>query len=185
MGNGHQGKRRIKPTEIPHLYRVHYSEEDQIGYLVRLNRARKKIEELFSFSKYPNQRTCFQAARNRAREVTKLYPRLTRREYAQIRRSDFQNSEIGVRKLTKTVKGHKYEFWEASWSPCVGMVKKKRFSIHKYGDEEAHKQARVARAEGLLAMSSREREKQNHRHHHSHPHRQRSHHKPESESGEK
>jgi len=81
-----------------------------------------------------------------------LYPRLTRREYAQIRRSNFKNNEVGVRKVTKTIKDSQYDFWEASWSPCVGVVKKKRFSVHKYGDEEARKLARVARAEGLIAM---------------------------------
>jgi hypothetical protein len=153
---GRTGKPGIKPTEIPHLYRVHYSEADQIGYLVRLHRSRGHVEELFSFSDYPTRRACFRAAEKRAREVEQLYPRLTRMEYAQIHRSNFKNGEVGVRKVTKTVKNSPYDFWEASWSPSVGVVKKKRFSVHKYGDEEAHKLAREARADGLLSLSRRE-----------------------------
>lgn len=162
-------KHGIKPTPIPHLYHVNYPGEDQVGFLVKLHRARGKKDELFSFSKYPTKRACFMAAKKRALEMEKLFPRLTRKEYAQIRRSNFKNAEVGVRKLTKKIKNSEYEFWEASWSPCVGVVKKKRFSVHKFGDEEAHKQARVARAEGLLSMSPR---KQEHHLHHRRSRRQ-------------
>ena len=170
------GKNGIKPTRIPHLYQVNYPEEGQVGFLVKVHRALGKKDELFSFSKYPDERTCFMAAKKRARKLEILYPRLTRREYAQIRRSNFKNNEVGVRKLTQSIKGRQYEFWEASWSPRVGAVKKKRFSVHKYGDEEAHKLARQARAEGLLSMSPRKHE---HRHHHNQSRRH-----DEGESGE-
>lgn len=158
------GKHGIKPTKIPHLYHVNYPREGQVGYLVKLYRKKGDVDELFSFSKYPTKQACFKAAKKRAREVEKLYPRLTRREYAQIRRSNFKNSEVGIRKLTKSNKGFQYEFWQASWSPRVGVVKKKLFSVHKFGDEEAHKLARIARAEGLLAMKPRKSNKPEHDH---------------------
>ena len=142
----------IKSTDISHLFHVNYPKQGQIGFLVKVQRARRKIYEVFNFAQFPDENACFEAAKKRALEVDQLFPRLTRKEYAQIKRSNFKNEEVGVRKLIKKSKGIEYEFWEASWSPHVGRVKKKRFSVKKYGEEEAHMLARQARAEGLAAM---------------------------------
>jgi hypothetical protein len=92
---------------------------------------------------------CSKAAKARAKTLHKLYPPLTRREYAQIKRKNFKNEVVGVRKLVKKVKGFEYEFWEASWSPRVGFVKKRLFSVNKYGDKEAELLALKTRQEGL------------------------------------
>jgi hypothetical protein len=142
----------IKTTKVPHLFHVNYPKQSQIGFLVKIHRARGKKYEAFNFSQYPTKKACFSAAKKRAQDVDKLFPRLTRKEYAQIKRSNFKNSEVGVRKTIKKNKGFEYEFWEASWSPRVGAVKKKLFSVNKYGDEEARKLAQKARTEGLASM---------------------------------
>jgi len=145
-------KTGLKSTRVPHLFHVNYPQQDQIGFLVELHRARAKLHEVFNFSRHPTRRACFLAAKKRALEVDKLFPRLTRKEYAQIRRANFKNAEVGVRKTTKASKEFEYEFWEASWSPQVGVVKKKLFSVNN-GAKEAHKLARKARAEGLASMA--------------------------------
>jgi len=88
----------------------------------------------------------------RAKILHKLYPQLTRQEYSQIKRKNFKNEIVGVRKLIKKVKGFEYEFWGASWSPKVGVVKKRLFSVNKYGDKEAENLALKARREGLASM---------------------------------
>lgn len=142
----------IKSTSIPHLFHVNYPKQSQIGFLVKIHRARGKRYEVFNFSQFPKRQACFNAAKKRAREVDELFPRLTRKEYAQIKRSNFKNTEVGVRRTVKKSKGFEYEFWGASWSPRVGVVKKKLFSVNKYGEREARRLAREARADGLAAM---------------------------------
>jgi len=84
----------------------------------------------------------------------KLYPPLTRQEYSQIKRKNFTNKIVGVRRLVSIVKEEPYDFWEASWSPKVGVVKKRRFSVNKYGEEEARKLALKTRQDGLASMEN-------------------------------
>ena len=143
-------ERGLKVTDVPLLYEVNYPEQSQIGYLVKgKRRDQPPFHEIFNFSKFPSEEACFKAAKARAKTLHKLYPPLTRREYAQIKRKNFKNEVVGVRKLVKKVKGFEYEFWEASWSPRVGFVKKRLFSVNKYGDKEAEQLALKTRQEGL------------------------------------
>ena len=148
-------QRGIKTTKIPLLYEVNYPEQSQVGYLVKgKRRDQPPFHELFNFSKYSSEEACFKAAMARAKFLHKLYPQLTRREYAQIKRKNFKNRIVGVRKLVKKVKGFEYEFWGASWSPRVGVVKKRLFLVNKYGDKEAEQLALKARREGLASMEN-------------------------------
>ena len=131
---------------------MNYPKQSQVGFLVKVHRARGKLYEVFNFSQYPSKQACFKAAKKCALEADKLFPRLTRKEYAQIKRSNFKNAEVGIRKIIKKTKGFEYDYWGASWSPRIGEVKKKLFSINRYGEEAAHKLAQEARAEGLASM---------------------------------
>ena len=63
------------------------------------------------------KRLVFKAAMVRAKTLHKLYPPLTRREYAQIKRKNFKNKVVGARRLVKKVKGFEYEFWESFMEP--------------------------------------------------------------------
>ncbi len=145
-------RRGIKKTDASLLYEVNYPEQSQIGFLVKGKRRGHPFHEIFNFSQYSSEETCFKAAVARAKILHKLYPPLTRREYAQIKRKNFKNKVVGARKLVKKVKGFEYEFWEASWSPRVGVVKKRLFSVNKYGDKEAERLALKTRQEGLANM---------------------------------
>ena len=145
--------RGIKKTDVPLLYEVNYPEQAQVGYLVKgKRRDQRPFHIIFNISKYSSEEACFKAAKARAKTLHKLYPPLTRREYAQIHRKNFKNEVVGVRKLVKKVKGFEYEFWEASWSPRVGVVKKRLFSVNKYTDKGAERMALETRQEGLANM---------------------------------
>ena len=148
-------ERGIKATKIPLLYEVFYPEQSQVGYLVKGKRRGHPFHKIFNISQYPSEEACFKAAASEAKSLHKLYPTLTRQEYAQIKRKNFKNKIVGVRRLVKKVKGFEYDFWEASWSPRVGVVKKRLFSVNKYGgDEEAKKLALKARQDGLASMEN-------------------------------
>jgi hypothetical protein len=52
-------------------------------------------------------------------------------------------------------KSHKYTIFlnaEASWSPHKNTVKKRTFSLEKYGEEEAWKRACKVRKKGIKQM---------------------------------
>lgn len=143
----------LRATRVPLLYHVNYPEHGQVGFLVKLNRRRQRVYEVFNFSRFKTRDQCRKAAEKFAREMDRKYPRLSRREMAELRRSNFgRNGVIGVRKCIKVVNKKPYEFWEATWSPQPNVVKKKLFSIRKYGNAQAKKLALEARARGLDAM---------------------------------
>jgi hypothetical protein len=143
----------LRATKVPLLYHVNYPEHGQVGFLVKLNRRRQRIYEVFNFSRFKNKALCRKAAEAFARKMDKAYPRLSRREMAELRRSNFgKKGVIGVRKCIKVVNKKPYEFWEATWSPEPNVVKKKLFSIRKYGNADAKKRALQARLLGLDSM---------------------------------
>jgi hypothetical protein len=45
-----------------------------------------------------------------------------------------------------------YGYWVAQWSPSKGVRKSARFSVEKYGDDEAYRLAVKARNKGVAAM---------------------------------
>ena len=145
-------RKGLKPTNVPLLYEVNYPEQSQVGYLVKGLRRGRRFHEIFNFSRYSSEEECLKAAKSRAMTLHNLYPPLTRREYAQIRRRNWKNKIVGVRRCIKKVKGFEYDFWEASWSPRPGVVKKRLFSVNKYGDKEAERMALKMREEGLINM---------------------------------
>jgi hypothetical protein len=145
-------RKGLKSTGVPLLYEANYPEQSQVGYLVKGRRRGRPFFEIFNFSRYPSEEECFKAAAARAKTIHNLYPPLTRREYAQIKRKNWRNKIVGVRRLIKKSKGIEYEFWEASWSPRVGVVKKRLFSVNKYGNKEAERMALKTREEGLASM---------------------------------
>jgi hypothetical protein len=149
----HMKSKGIKKTTVPNLYRVNYPEHGQVGFLVKLNRKRKRIYRVFNFSQYTSQAECRKHAETYAREVNEKYPALTRRELAELLRPGSTRGMVGVRKISKEVKGRPYAFWEASWSPRPNEAKKKLFSVDKYGEKEAKRLAMEARREGLQSMA--------------------------------
>ena len=147
-------RRGIKRTDTPLLYEVNYPEQSQVGFLVKGRRRGQPFHKIFNISQFPSEEACFKAAASEAKSLHKLYPPLTRQEYSQIKRKNFTNKIVGVRRLVSIVKGEPYDFWEASWSPKVGVVKKRRFSVNKYGEEEARKLALKTRQDGLASMEN-------------------------------
>jgi len=73
---------------------------------------------------------------------------LSRRWNAEIVRRGGKSRIHGVRRV---VMGRR-KYWEATWSPEIGVVRKKRFSIRKYGAVKAVVLAIRARRAGLRSM---------------------------------
>lgn len=84
-------------------------------------------------------------------EIRKRIPVITRCQNAQIERRKSRTGIVGVRRVTKTTKGHPYEFWIAVWSDRRGNHRSKSFSIHKFGEDEAKRLAVGARKKALAS----------------------------------
>ena len=55
---------------------------------------------------------------------------------------------VGVSKVrVVAANGAEYEFWQATWSPAVGKRRCVKFSVMRYGEEEAFRLAVMARTE--------------------------------------
>jgi len=138
----------IKRTNTPLVFEVNYPEHGQVGFVVRLNRRGKRVYSIFNYSQFPSKAACRKAAARYARKLNQQFPRLSRQELAMIRGK--KNS--GVRRVVNRSGGRDYAFWEASWSPKPNQVKRVKFSVKKYGNEQAKKMAVAARNEGVRMM---------------------------------
>jgi hypothetical protein len=77
---------------------------------------------------------------------------MSRREWAEIRRRRGRSGIHGVQRvIDRTVRLWR-KAWKAIWSPVPGKVRKRQFSIRKYGEEAAKLLAIRARQEGLRKM---------------------------------
>ena len=138
----------IKRTGIPLLFEVNYPQHGQVGFVVRLNRRGKRVYSIFNYSQFASKDACRKAASQAARKLDQQFPRLSRQELAVIRGK--KNS--GVRRVVNRSAGRDYAFWEASWSPKPNQVKRVKFSVKKYGNDQAKKLAVSARNQGVKSM---------------------------------
>lgn len=121
------------------------------GWLVRLQRRKKKFSYFFKDSDYGSKSAALQAARQRYSRLVEENPKISRQEHAE-RETSRTGEIIGVRRLLKPRFGHVYEVWEARWSPKKNKRRVKTFSIEKFGEEEAKRLAIEARLKGLAEM---------------------------------
>lgn len=120
------------------------------GWQVRLQRNTIRYSKFFSDRQYGNAALAKKAAqqwRDQLLETSNLA------EQARICRTSPRNRSgvIGVSKVTVTTNGASYQFWQATWSPQPGVRKTIKFSISRYGDQEAFRLAVIARESATQA----------------------------------
>ncbi|MGA2786316.1 MAG: hypothetical protein ABSF60_02200 [Verrucomicrobiota bacterium] len=147
-------------TGTPGVIKINYPKKGQIGYLVKAQRRENKIHEIFYVRHYGGDwKKCYAAAKAKAKEFFLENPRYSRKEVAKILTRRNKSGIRGVR-----IRQKKYRWKsdpdrttifldaEASWSPRKDQVKKRTFSLEKYGEREAWRLARKARKKGLQQM---------------------------------
>lgn len=136
------------------ISRIDNENNSTFGWEVRIRRNKKQVNKFFSDSSYENDpHQSLLAAMEIRDALLKQIPKLSRVERAQLKRKNCSSGIPGV-SLTvnrKKYKGKTYEyrFWQAYWSPEPGKTKSVRFSVSKYGEEEAKRRAVEARTEAL------------------------------------
>jgi hypothetical protein len=126
------------------------------GWEFRIHRLSGVIEEFFSDSKYGGKDEALKEARRFRNSKLKEFPKLDRREVAELRKKNNPNKKIGVSLVKQTDRRtygiYEYWYYQAYWSPSPGVHKARRFSVNKYGDAKAYKLACEVRDKGLRDM---------------------------------
>jgi len=135
------------------LSRIDQPEKHNHGWFIRLNCKGKRYSAFCSDKKCGGRSKALSKAQAIYAKMVKDHPPMSRKEFAQIGRRPNKTGIIGVTKLIKFVRGKKYVFWQATWSPKPGQVAKKAFSVDKYGPTKAKKLAIKARKKGLSQMT--------------------------------
>jgi hypothetical protein len=147
-------------TGTPGVIKINYPDKEQIGYLVKAERRGKRIHEIFYVRHFDGDwNRCYAAAKDKARQFFLENPRYDRKEVAEIISRRNKSGVVGVR-----IKENRYRWKsdpdrfttfldaEAAWSPERNKVKKRTFSLEKYGEEEAWRLACETRRKGLQEM---------------------------------
>jgi hypothetical protein len=77
---------------------------------------------------------------------------MSRRAWAEIKRRKSASGIVGVRKVTVRKGRGKLAYWIATWSPRPHVVRRKMFSVLKFGAAEAKALAVKARRAGIQSM---------------------------------
>ena len=125
------------------------------GFFVRLQHRGKIHSAFFSDKKHGDWAYALEAAQRHYRMLTaKLGPpeRTSRRWWAETRGRKGSSSIVGVRKLVVRREGKVRKYWMATWSPEPYVVRRKAFSVRKYGAKKAKLLAIRARRAGVRSM---------------------------------
>lgn len=126
------------------------------GYLVRVMRKGKRATKFFPDNEYGGKRKSLVAAKEYRDQLERTMRGYTAKQLSQKQRSNNTSGIVGVRKVYETdyrwESEPTYGYWVAQWSPKKGVRRTKRFSIEKYGDEEAYRLAVQARKRGVASM---------------------------------
>ena len=128
------------------------------GYLVRVTRRRKLSTKLFCDKEYGGKRKALLAAKKYRDKLEKTLKSYSAKELARKPRANNTSGIAGVRlaleRDTRWESEPEYEYWVAQWSPEKGVRRTRRFSVDKYGYDEAYRLAVKARKKGVASMES-------------------------------
>jgi hypothetical protein len=136
----------------PGISRIDQPEKRTHGFFVRLRREGTLRNAFFADLKYGGKKHALEAAQAHYQKLLKRYQPMTRRVWAQIERRKSSSGMVGVNKVVVKRTGRTRQYWQATWSPKPYVVKKRMFSVQRYGEKWAKYLAMQTRKRGLLSM---------------------------------
>ena len=125
---------------------------------VTVQRRKQIFVRDFSDGLHGGRQPALQAAQVYREKLVQAYPPLNKAAYCAIRK---KNNRSGVSGLTRVdtwelYKGRRFRrlYWDAQWPIGHKKAQHKKFSITKFGEEEAYLRAFTARATALKALST-------------------------------
>ncbi len=118
-----------------------------------MQRRGKKYEKFFSDLNFGGKRAALHAAKEYRDELEQRHKKMTVRQSANKPSVRNQSGLVGVRLHQQVDRRGEFEYtywyWVAQWTDGRGRRRTKSFSVHQYGDDEACRLAREARAKGV------------------------------------
>jgi AP2 domain len=145
-----------RSSRTPGICRIDQPSHRTHGFFVRLQRHGKIYSAFFTDRKYGGRAAALAAAQDFHRQATAIFgPPLTldRRRWAELPRRKGRSGIVGVQRMIDRQSRPWRKYWVATWSPELGVVRKKQFSIRKFGEERAKQLAIRARRAGVRSMT--------------------------------
>ena len=144
-----------KPFKTPNISRIDQPARRTHGFFLRAARQGEIFSGFFSDKQYGGRAEALAAAteyRGKLLKILGLPVQKSRRLNAEIVRRMGRSGIYGVQRVIDRKTRPWRKFWRAAWSPELGVVRKKQFSIRKFGEEEALRRAIRARRAGVRSM---------------------------------
>jgi AP2 domain len=144
---------RSKNRRSRGIARIDQREKHNHGFFVRLQRKGIVHSAFFADKSYGGRRRAFRAAQKHFRGLEKKYQPMTRKRWAQLLRRRGRSGIIGVRRTIIRRRGKQGRVcWQANWSPRPHVVRRKSFSVRKFGERKARALAILTRRIGVQTM---------------------------------
>jgi hypothetical protein len=151
----HERQAMNRPSKTPGICRIDQLEKHNHGFFVRLQRQGTTYSAFFTDLKYGGKAAALEAAKRfHCKSVAIFGPPVTlnRQWRAETVRRKGRSGIHGVQRVINRKSKPWRKYWQASWSPKPGLVRRKLFSIRKHGEERAKQLAIRARRAGVLSM---------------------------------
>ena len=149
---------RSRRTPFYAVTRIDQEGPNWHAWYVRLMRRGRRFSRCFSDGKYGGRAAARAAALRYRDQIVREHPPMLRREFAQIVGRNNRSGVRGVYKLgMPRIRGGRRiwaPYWVTLWAPRPGEVKRRYFSIERYGDKEAFRLARAARRQAVAEMGA-------------------------------
>ena len=130
------------------ISRIDLPESGTYGWQVRISRGGRRFSKFFSDVRCGGVESGFEEARRFRDELIRRLPAPTRAgaEGKLTRRN--VSGVVGVSRIIVRTKLKFYTFWQATWSTSPGVRRRVKFSVSRYGEEQAFELACEARRDG-------------------------------------
>ncbi|HKW31308.1 MAG TPA: hypothetical protein VJT54_18435 [Verrucomicrobiae bacterium] len=144
-----------RSSRTPGVSRIDQAAKRTHGFFVRLQRRGKTYSAFFTDQRYGSRKRALAAAQKHYRKLLAKWgppAQKRRRWWAELRRRKGSSGIVGVQQKRVRQHGEVRKFWVATWSSKPHVVRRKEFSVWKYGSKKARELAVRTRRAGLRSM---------------------------------
>jgi hypothetical protein len=141
-----------RPSKTPGICRIDQPSHRTHGFFVRLQRQGVVHNAFFADKSLGGRSEALRAAQKYYRKLERKYLPMTRKSWAQLLRRQGKSGIIGVRQIVVGRGRRRRVYWAATWSPKPYVVRRRQFSVNRYGPRKAKLMAVQARQAGLRSM---------------------------------
>ena len=144
-----------QPSNTTGISRIDQPSHRTHGFYVRVSHQGKIHSAFFSDKKYGGQEQALAVALAhylKLRRALGMPRKSTRRWWAETVRRRGKSGIQGVQRMIDRRSKPWRKYWRATWSPELGVTRKKQFSIRKFGEEKAKQLATRARRASVRNM---------------------------------